>query len=55
MPYPHPCLAHTTLEGLHPGNIKLTKTFLGGYPPEEVLDEGSTHTVMQVERHRAMS
>jgi len=35
--------------GDHPGNFTLTKTFLGGYPPAEVLDESATFTVTQVE------
>jgi hypothetical protein len=35
--------------GDHPGTITLTKTFLGGYAPREVLDESSTFTVTQVE------
>jgi len=35
--------------GDHPGNITLTKTYLGGYPPAEVLDESTTFTVTQVE------
>jgi hypothetical protein len=35
--------------GDHPGNLTLTKTYLGGYPPAEVLDESTTFTVTQVE------
>ena len=31
------------------GNLTLTKTYLGGYPPAEVLDESTTFTVTQVE------
>jgi hypothetical protein len=35
--------------GDHAGNLTLTKTYLGGYPPAEVLDESTTFTVTQVE------
>ena len=35
--------------GDHAGNLTLTKTYLGGYPPAEVLDESTTFAVTQVE------
>jgi hypothetical protein len=35
--------------GDHAGNLMPTKTYLGGYPPAEVLDESTTFTVTQDE------